>query len=129
VIQAQAAVAQAESQRQQAEANQTALEQNVSGACAANVNPLTGQRTAPNGSACGDAQTAANQAVEAANEGLASAFVGVDDPPALQNLLGIPDHFLPIGVVMIGHGAQDVPSPSLQRGRRRLEDVLHREHW
>jgi nitroreductase len=65
----------------------------------------------------------------AVDEGLAGAFVGVWDQKGLQELLGIPEHFLPIGVAMIGRGAQDVPSPSLKRGRRRLEDVLHREHW
>ena len=30
---------------------------------------------------------------------------------------------------MIGHGADDVRSPSLKRGRRQLDDVLHRERW
>ncbi len=65
----------------------------------------------------------------AVDEGLAGAFVGVWDQRGLQELLGIPEHFMPIGVVMIGHGAPDVPSPSLKRGRRRLDDVLHRERW
>jgi nitroreductase len=65
----------------------------------------------------------------AVNEGLAGAFVGVWDQKGLQELLGIPEHFLPIGVAMIGHGAPDVPSPSLKRGRRKLEDVFHRERW
>lgn len=65
----------------------------------------------------------------AVNEGLSGAFVGAFDPPALQRLLGIPEHFTPIGVVMVGHGAEDVRSPSLKRGRRGLDDVLHRERW
>jgi nitroreductase len=65
----------------------------------------------------------------AVNEGLAGAFVGVWNQRALQELLGIPEDFIPIGVTMIGHGAPDVKSGSLQRGRRRLEDILHREHW
>lgn len=65
----------------------------------------------------------------AVNEGLAGAFVGVWDQPDLQKLLGIPDHVLPIGIAMIGHPAPDVPSPSLMRGRRTLDAVLHREHW
>ncbi|GAC1443621.1 MAG: nitroreductase family protein [Chloroflexota bacterium] len=65
----------------------------------------------------------------AVNEGLAGAFVGVWDQEGLQSLLGIPQHFVPIGVTMIGHGEKDVPSPSLKRGRRKLEDVLHRERW
>lgn len=65
----------------------------------------------------------------AVDEGLAGAFVGVWEQQALQELLGIPVHFLPIGVALIGHGAPDVPSPSLKRGRRTLDDVLHRERW
>jgi nitroreductase len=65
----------------------------------------------------------------AVNEGLGSAFVGVMEPRRLQELLGIPDDWLPIGVAMIGHAAPDTKSGSLKRGRRRLEDVLHRERW
>jgi nitroreductase len=65
----------------------------------------------------------------AVNEGLAGAFVGSWQPRELQALLGIPEDFYPIGVAMLGYGAPDLPSPSLKRGRRRLEDVLHRERW
>jgi nitroreductase len=65
----------------------------------------------------------------AVNEGLQTAFVGAPEPAELRSLLGIPKHFTPIGVAMIGHGAPDLPSPSLKRGRRKLEDVLHRERW
>ena len=65
----------------------------------------------------------------AVNEGLTGAFVGVWDQRGLQDLLGIPEHFIPIGITMIGHPAPDVRSPSLKRGRRPLADVLHREHW
>jgi nitroreductase len=65
----------------------------------------------------------------AVNEGLGTAFVGVRDPRELQALLGIPEHYLPIGVAMIGHAAPDKKSGSLKRGRRAIEDVLHRERW
>ncbi len=65
----------------------------------------------------------------ATNEGLGSAFIGVPDPGQLQDLLGIPKEYLPIGVAMIGHAAPDKKSGSLKRGRRKLEDVLHRERW
>lgn len=65
----------------------------------------------------------------ATNEGLGSAFIGVMDPGQLQDLLGIPDDYLPIGVAMVGHTAPDKKSGSLKRGRRKLEDVLHRERW
>lgn len=65
----------------------------------------------------------------ATNEGLGSAFIGVMDPSQLQELLGIPEEYLPVGVAMIGHAAPDKKSGSLKRGRRKLEDVLHRERW
>lgn len=65
----------------------------------------------------------------AVDEGLGGAFVGTHHPDQLQALLGIPADYLPIGVAMIGHPAPDVPSPSLKRGRRKLDDVLHRERW
>lgn len=65
----------------------------------------------------------------AVNEGLGSAFVGVHAPHKLNELLGIPDDWLPIGVTMIGHPAPDTKSGSLKRGHRRLEEVLHRERW
>ncbi len=65
----------------------------------------------------------------AVDEGLAGAFVGVWDQAGLRGLLGIPEQVTPVGVVLIGHGAPDKRSPSLARGRRALDDVLHREHW
>lgn len=65
----------------------------------------------------------------AVDEGLSGAFVGVWDQAGLRELLGIPAHFTPVGVVMIGHGAPDKRSGSLKRGRRSLDDVLHRERW
>lgn len=65
----------------------------------------------------------------AVDEGLAGAFVGVWDHDGLRALLGIPEHVTPVGVVMIGHGAPDKRSGSLKRGRRALDDVLHRERW
>jgi nitroreductase len=65
----------------------------------------------------------------AVNEGLGSAFIGVEEPARLQALLDIPEEWLPIGVVMIGHAAPDTKSGSLKRGHRKLEDVLHRERW
>lgn len=65
----------------------------------------------------------------AVDEGLGTAFVGVQDLTELQRALGIPDEHIPIGVVFIGHPAPDKKSGSLKRGRRPLEDVLHRERW
>jgi nitroreductase len=65
----------------------------------------------------------------AVDEGLATAFVGVRDPHDLATALAIPDDVLPIGIALIGHGAADKPSRSLQRGRRSAADVVHRERW
>jgi nitroreductase len=65
----------------------------------------------------------------AVNEGLAGAFVGTWHQREIQELLGMPRDFVPVGVAMIGHGAPDRKSPSLRRGRRPLDDVLHRERW
>jgi nitroreductase len=65
----------------------------------------------------------------AVDHGLSSSFVGLWDQQGMRDLLNIPDHFTPVGVVMMGHGAPDVKSPSLKRGRRNLEDVLHYERW
>jgi nitroreductase len=67
--------------------------------------------------------------LSAVDQGLAGAFVGVWRQRELQELLGIPEHFLPIGVTMVGHGAPDKKSPSLKRGRRSLDDVLHWDGW
>lgn len=65
----------------------------------------------------------------AVDKGLGTAFVGVKDPTELQQALGIPAEHLPIGVVFVGHPAPDKRSGSLKRGRRALEEVLHRERW
>ncbi len=65
----------------------------------------------------------------AVDEGLGTAFVGVQDPAELQQALHIPAEHMPIGVVFIGHPAPDKKSGSLKRGRRPLETVLHREKW
>lgn len=65
----------------------------------------------------------------AVNEGLAGAFVGTWHQREVQELLGIPEHFLPIGIALIGHGAPDRRSLSLKRGRRSLADVLHWNGW
>jgi nitroreductase len=65
----------------------------------------------------------------AVNEGYASAFTGVFRVQEMKKLLAIPEHFHPVGVISIGLPAADVKSPSLKRGRRSLEQVVHHEHW
>jgi nitroreductase len=63
------------------------------------------------------------------NEGLAAGFVGVPDLQSLRDLLKIPEEVSPVGVIPIGHPAEDIPSPSLKRGRRPEREVIHHETW
>lgn len=63
------------------------------------------------------------------NEGLAAGFVGIWDMQAIRQLLKIPDEVTPVGVIPIGYPAKDIPSPSLKRGRKSLDEFLHRETW
>jgi nitroreductase len=64
------------------------------------------------------------------DEGLGALFFGVfDGLPALRKAFGIPDEFHPIGAVALGWPAPDEPSPSLRRGRRPENEVIHRGRW
>lgn len=63
------------------------------------------------------------------DEGLAAGFVGIPDLAALKRLLNIPDEVSPVGAIAIGHPAPDKRSPSLKRGRRGLQNVVHYERW
>jgi nitroreductase len=65
----------------------------------------------------------------AVNEGLASAFTGVFRADDMRRLLGIPEHYHPVGVVSIGYPEKDIKSPSLKRGRRPRTDIIHDERW
>jgi nitroreductase len=65
----------------------------------------------------------------AVDAGLAAAFSGATDPGAVRKLAGIPKHFHPVGVISVGYPARDKKSPSLKRGRRPTEQVVHSEKW
>ena len=70
----------------------------------------------------------------AVNEGLSASFagsVGIFKPRILRKELGIPEHYEPVGVLSLGYPdhSADVPSPSLERGRRPLRDFVHDEKW
>jgi nitroreductase len=65
----------------------------------------------------------------AVNEGLAAGFAGVWDLDALRRLLGIPAEVMPMGVIPLGYPAPDKRSASLKRGRRPVENSIHRERW
>lgn len=63
------------------------------------------------------------------DEGLAAGLLALDDTPALRDLLGLPDDVEPLGLVTVGHAAPDRPSGSVGRGRRPLDEVVHRGRW
>ncbi len=65
----------------------------------------------------------------AIDSGLAAGFSGVFDIKGMRELLSIPEHFHPVGVMSIGYPDKDVKSPSLKRGRRAFNQVVHYEHW
>ena len=65
----------------------------------------------------------------AIDEGLVSAFAGSKDLAALRALLDIPAEVTPVGVISLGYRAPDVPSPSLQRGRKADAEYVHHERW
>ncbi len=65
----------------------------------------------------------------AVDAGLAASFTGVADVPGMKELLGMPAEFHPVGVISMGVPDKDVKSPSLKRGRRPLENVVHYGRW
>jgi nitroreductase len=66
----------------------------------------------------------------AVDAGLGAVFFGVPDQAKFRETFGVPDEFSAIGTVAIGYPKpNDRPSPSLQRGHRPAEEVLHRGGW
>ena len=68
----------------------------------------------------------------AVDEGLGACFFGV--PPerveAFRTAFGVPEEYRPVGCVSVGYpGDGDRRSPSLRRGRRPLDEVVHRGRW
>lgn len=65
------------------------------------------------------------------DERLGACFFGVpaEYRDAFYAEFGIPQDFTAIGAITIGHRAADQKSPSLNRGRRLVSDVVHRSHW
>jgi nitroreductase len=67
----------------------------------------------------------------AVDEGVAACFFGI--PPerlaVFRAEFGVPEEHFPIGAMTVGHPAPDRRSPSLRRGRRGLDEVVHRDHW
>jgi nitroreductase len=67
----------------------------------------------------------------AVDEGLGACFFGipVERIPAYREAFGVPAAFDPVGAVTVGHPAPDRRSPSLRRGRRPTDEVVHRGRW
>ena len=64
----------------------------------------------------------------AIDEGLASAFIGhSNQKPLLDDLLGLPQEIVPIGVALIGKPGETPDIGSRLRSRRRADDDL--VHW
>jgi len=67
----------------------------------------------------------------AVDEGLGACFFGV--PPELigtfRAAFDVPEEYTPIGAITVGHRAPDRKSSSLRRGRRSLDEVVHRGSW
>jgi nitroreductase len=61
--------------------------------------------------------------------GLGALFFGIFRPDEFCKAFGVPKTHTPIGAIAIGYPMKDEPSPSLKRGRRPLDDVVHRAHW
>jgi nitroreductase len=67
----------------------------------------------------------------AIDEGLASAFIGHPDQKRIfDELLGLPEDVVPIGLALIGKPGEQPEVGSRLRSRRRdLGDLIHWEHW
>jgi nitroreductase len=66
----------------------------------------------------------------AVDAGLGACFFGLfDHEPAVLAALGVPEGWRAVGTVALGRPAPDEPGRSAARGRRPLEEVLHRGRW
>jgi nitroreductase len=67
----------------------------------------------------------------AVDEGLGACFFGI--PPQrvtpFRDAYGVPPAYTPIGALTVGYRAPDRRSPSLRRGRRGVDEVVHRGRW
>jgi nitroreductase len=68
----------------------------------------------------------------AVDDGLGALFFGLFPPqhaPVLLRSFGVPQDFEAIGAIAIGHSAVDSIQSSARRGRRPLNEVVHRGRW
>ena len=64
----------------------------------------------------------------AVDAGLGALFFGVfpEHLAGFRAAFAVPETYTPIGAIALGYRAPDEPSPSLRRGRRPLDAVVHR---
>jgi nitroreductase len=67
--------------------------------------------------------------LSAVDAGLGALFFGVFEADRFRGAFGVPSAYTPVGALAIGHPLPDEPSPSLRRGRRPLDEVVHRGRW
>ncbi|MDX6476464.1 MAG: hypothetical protein QOH95_1975, partial [Gaiellaceae bacterium] len=67
----------------------------------------------------------------AIDEGLASAFIGHPDQKRIfDELLGLPEDVVPIGLALIGkHGDAPPPGSRLKERQRARDDLVHHGRW
>jgi nitroreductase len=68
----------------------------------------------------------------AVDEGLGACFfgIGAGEVPAFHDAFGVPEEWIPTGVVAVGHPADGGAKGSPSRRRRKpLEEVVHRGSW
>ena len=65
----------------------------------------------------------------AVDAGLGTLFFGIFDTARFRRAFGVPAEYLPVGALAVGHPLPDEPSPSLKRGHRPVEEVVHRGRW
>ncbi|MFG1605470.1 nitroreductase family protein [Actinoplanes sp. NPDC049265] len=67
----------------------------------------------------------------AVDQGLASCFIGLPagSHPRFRAAFGVPEEFAPIGALTVGYRAPDKRSPSLRRGHRPVDEVVHHGRW
>ena len=67
----------------------------------------------------------------AIDEGLAGAFIGHPDQKRIcDDVLGLPEDVVPIGLAFIGKPGDDlVPSSRLKERQRPAEDLIHWQQW
>ena len=64
----------------------------------------------------------------AVDAGLGALFFGIfpEHLAGFRAAFDVPDAYTPIGAIALGYRAPDEPSPSLKRGRRPTDEVVHR---